>query len=642
VCRSTHWRVDSLGVFRFFWCGISMSSSQTTRKRRRVASNSACGNETKRPRIKLENSACNNNNAPDISFDHQRGDGDGRDCLTNQEPEEPFDPDAELFGADDDHDHAAANTALLPATSAELECMTLASRVLLAPTIKKEPGGHYAPFQVHPPPRSRARRSFHHDSDPSASQSSSQASSSSSQQRRRQAPPTPSPEREIEIDGRECTLIEAADRSTTPNPGTLSAGAGAEIVVDPLVGIPLVDADDSVRVVAHTELEENNPYYLVNFELMLQCVMQRHAASLLSQAERDAVASFMALPPKCRLLFTRLFPRKRRWFSVESLASQYSELGSTSADAVQHLIDTEFAIRAKHHVLDPLFNQEEAEFEFCRLRRDSSSQLIISNDGDDSRSSTSSILSPDTSDDLEDSQRTEPEQYEAHSLAVDGACGGSASELARRQRALLVREMLQDLVSTDKLRKLVQTASLSSPPSSIPRASSAPSVAKASPSSPSLARLSVLPKSKSENAVSVGGAKRRSLGKGDMIHLISSNLHTSSRKLRQPTLDFFTSSPRTPHRAPTGLQPTSRSFVASQQPIDLLEADELQSSPLCRSPTPILATSAAVASSSPRPKFLVSRLIERECDGDSIRLHPAKVALFQRLQRLFFLSATTV
>jgi hypothetical protein len=119
-----------------------------------------------------------------------------------------------------------------------------------------------------------------------------------------------------------------------------------------------------------------------------------------------------------------------------------------------------------------------------------------------------------------------------------------------------------------------------------------------------------------------------------MIDLISSNLHRTPKKLRQPTLEFFAS----PRALTTSPPDDSGSETQTQsQSFSSLDGDGASFSQQTWS-----QSQSSSSSEQRQAMFLVPRLVERECNGDCIRLSQHMLCLFERMQRLFFLSPSAV
>ncbi|XP_053318103.1 fanconi-associated nuclease 1 [Spea bombifrons] len=84
-----------------------------------------------------------------------------------------------------------------------------------------------------------------------------------------------------------------------------------------------------------------HPYYLRNFLMVLQTVMQcEEDMSLFNEEDRRTLNSFLQLSAGSQKLYVRLFQRKFNWIKVNKI--EYSEIGSNLTPFIEELIQHKF------------------------------------------------------------------------------------------------------------------------------------------------------------------------------------------------------------------------------------------------------------------------------------------------------------
>ncbi|KAM8974336.1 fanconi-associated nuclease 1 [Pelodytes ibericus] len=135
----------------------------------------------------------------------------------------------------------------------------------------------------------------------------------------------------------------------------------------------------------------SHPYYLRNFHMVLQTVMQcEEDMSLFNKEEQNILTLFCQLSAGSQKLYVRLFQRKLNWIKVNKI--EYSEIGSDLAPYIEELIKNSFlqsdsdlqelsealdllsapelkTLAKGFHLLNPTAQKQQLVDEFLRLSR---------------------------------------------------------------------------------------------------------------------------------------------------------------------------------------------------------------------------------------------------------------------------------
>lgn len=120
----------------------------------------------------------------------------------------------------------------------------------------------------------------------------------------------------------------------------LSIGS-ERLLTTSVVESPLESNTDSEQVnsstLEHTEYPETHesaPYYVRNLEFVIRAVIgMRGGKTLINDIDWQYIHAFSSLSLDARMLFTRLFQRKRGWFRTSKLS--YDEINTPLSDVIQ-------------------------------------------------------------------------------------------------------------------------------------------------------------------------------------------------------------------------------------------------------------------------------------------------------------------